>query len=444
MESDHVLDPQERKDFFISYTGVDQQWAEWIAFQLEAAGYTLFIQTWDFRPGSNFVAEMDKASQYAERTLIVLSSAYLESDYAFAEWATALRKDPKGKDGRVLPVRIQECEVDGLLGSIVYIDLVGLDKQHARDQLLAGVQRGRAKPTHVPFPDAPLPNLPTKDQTNPEDLKYQQSMQESVIANHPYTIPQPHRRIDKYIFKNNKKLYNRLLIFLVILLILPFFYLISQQPAKKSILQDSGEVQDPNLSVELIDMVSPSYVIPNDPNSYTVSNAPPTSIGAVLLPKNTASYYTIIIAVQNLRIGGVDILIDDIALKLQSIPVTPRPLRIWTPGISTTYKTYPYPVTYQGLPLDQLPDQLLYAAPPQNVILKPATKNHAGENNQLSVQVMSTVTAYLRFQIQVSYQVADAAKMYTLTLPQIFQVVFSDASNWQPYTLQNGLFVKKA
>src|SRR5829696_4725671 len=42
-------------DFFISYTGADQAWAEWIAEQLEAAGYTTLLQAWDFRPGENFV-----------------------------------------------------------------------------------------------------------------------------------------------------------------------------------------------------------------------------------------------------------------------------------------------------------------------------------------------------------------------------------------------------
>ncbi len=45
-------------DFFISYTRIDRGWAEWIAWQLEEAGYTAVIQAWDFRPGSNFVQEM--------------------------------------------------------------------------------------------------------------------------------------------------------------------------------------------------------------------------------------------------------------------------------------------------------------------------------------------------------------------------------------------------
>ena len=46
---------QDHKDFFISYNGADQRWAEWIAWQLEEANYSVILQAWDFLPGSNFV-----------------------------------------------------------------------------------------------------------------------------------------------------------------------------------------------------------------------------------------------------------------------------------------------------------------------------------------------------------------------------------------------------
>src|SRR5947209_5062107 len=116
MADDQTQSEQKDKDFFISYTGKDRAWAEWIAMQLEEAGYRTIIQAWDFRPGSNFVAEMDDAAKRAHRTMPVLSPAYLASEYAFAEWAVAFRRDPRGLAGRVLPVRIQRCEVEGLLG----------------------------------------------------------------------------------------------------------------------------------------------------------------------------------------------------------------------------------------------------------------------------------------------------------------------------------------
>src|SRR5450755_2730787 len=160
MVDGQVSAKEERKDFFISYTGKDSQWAQWIAFELEAAHYTTIIQAWDIRPGSNFVAEMDEAAWRTERTMLVLSEAYLTSDFAFSEWAAAFRDDPRGKQGKVLPVRIQHCRVEGLLGPIGYIDLVDLDEQRAREKLLAGIKRERAKPTSVPFPTAPVPSGP--------------------------------------------------------------------------------------------------------------------------------------------------------------------------------------------------------------------------------------------------------------------------------------------
>jgi hypothetical protein len=49
-------------DFFISYTQEDRSWAEWIAWVFEEKGYAVTIQAWDFRPGGNFVLDMQKAA----------------------------------------------------------------------------------------------------------------------------------------------------------------------------------------------------------------------------------------------------------------------------------------------------------------------------------------------------------------------------------------------
>src|SRR5262249_34780365 len=146
-------------DFFISYTGVDRSWAEWIAWQLEAAGYTTVIQAWDFRPGANFALAMQDAAAESARTIAVLSPAYLQSLFTAAEWGAAFARDPTGSQGLLLPVRIHDCEPRGLLPQIVYIDLVGLEGEAARDTLLAGVRQQRAKPTREP--GFPGPNPPS-------------------------------------------------------------------------------------------------------------------------------------------------------------------------------------------------------------------------------------------------------------------------------------------
>jgi hypothetical protein len=141
------------QDFFISYNRADKGWAEWIAWQLEDAGYSTVIQAWDFRPGSNFVLDMHKAAAEAQRTIAVLSPDYLNSLFTQPEWAAAFAHDPTGVNRTLFTVRVRECELKGLLSQIIYVDLVGLDETAARETLLAGVQTERAKPKTAPaFP----------------------------------------------------------------------------------------------------------------------------------------------------------------------------------------------------------------------------------------------------------------------------------------------------
>ncbi|GHO98784.1 hypothetical protein KSF_088320 [Reticulibacter mediterranei] len=60
-------------DFFISSrsTGKDQAWAEWIAWELEQAGYRVHFQGWDVHPRSNVVKAMGDAAMCAECALLM-------------------------------------------------------------------------------------------------------------------------------------------------------------------------------------------------------------------------------------------------------------------------------------------------------------------------------------------------------------------------------------
>jgi hypothetical protein len=134
------------RDFFISYTAVNRPWAEWIAVQLEAAGYTTLLQAWDFRPGGDFLHQMQQATSTAGRTIAVLSPAYFGSAFGEAEWRAAFVKDPTGELGLLVPVRVQPCAPPGLLASRVYVDLVDVAEQEARRRLLTGVDELSARP----------------------------------------------------------------------------------------------------------------------------------------------------------------------------------------------------------------------------------------------------------------------------------------------------------
>jgi len=149
---------EDRLDFFVSYTGIDRGWAEWIGWVLEEEGYRVVLQHWDFHPGTNFVDLMDQAVQQSSHTIAVLSPEYQNSRFGKDEWTAAFTQHT------LIPVLVRETEIRGILAPISYVDLVGEDEAGAREQLLAGVRKERAKPEQAPaFPGraaAPPPRFP--------------------------------------------------------------------------------------------------------------------------------------------------------------------------------------------------------------------------------------------------------------------------------------------
>lgn len=156
-------------DFFISYTKTDAAWAQWIAWELEKEGYDCVIQAWDFRPGGDFMHQMREAADTARQTIAVFSPEYFKSDFAAAELNAALVDDPLGTEGKLVPVRVAECQPTGLLRGRVYIDLVGKAEEVARRELVQGISASRlarTKPVDaVHFPVKP--SFPGDSEKNP-------------------------------------------------------------------------------------------------------------------------------------------------------------------------------------------------------------------------------------------------------------------------------------
>jgi tetratricopeptide (TPR) repeat protein len=153
----------EGKDFFVSYTGADKKWAEWIAWTLEEAGYTTLIQAWDFKAAANFVLNMQEGAANTTRTIAVVTPDYFKSGFTKAEWAAAFACDPTGECGKLIAVRVTDFKPPGLFTANTYIDLVGLDADTAKGKLLTHIEsivKGkRLKPDVKPmFPgtDSPI------------------------------------------------------------------------------------------------------------------------------------------------------------------------------------------------------------------------------------------------------------------------------------------------
>jgi WD40 repeat protein len=199
--------PLARTLLFVSYTPADEDWASWIAWELESAGYRVVLQAWDFVPGTNFVDFMDRGVAEAAAVIAVLSRSYLSSRFGRWEWQAAILADPDDPAAKLITVRVQECPLEGLLSTITYVDLVGSQEQQARDMLLSRVRHtldGRAKPSVRPLypsvtgprpvaqPSALLPQEALRQQ----EISRQRDLERQRSRRRPLTRPEypPGRR----------------------------------------------------------------------------------------------------------------------------------------------------------------------------------------------------------------------------------------------------------
>jgi hypothetical protein len=152
-------DAPSRRDFFVSYAGRDQAWAEWLGWQLEEAGFTVELDVWHWAPGQDFVIRMERALEQANRLLAVWTDAYFQrSKFGQAEFRAAFVKQARD-EGRILPVLVEPASVPDLYASLIYVDLVGLDEATAADRLRRRLAGGR--PTTTPaFPVGSVPGRP--------------------------------------------------------------------------------------------------------------------------------------------------------------------------------------------------------------------------------------------------------------------------------------------
>lgn len=128
------------KDFFVSYTGADVDRATWVAEVLEANNYSVTIQAWDFRAGDNFVSKINEALKECEKQILILSENYLKSKWCEAEWTSKLAEQMRLHDRRIIPVKIEQVTLEGLLAPIVYIDITDKNETEATNEILNGVK----------------------------------------------------------------------------------------------------------------------------------------------------------------------------------------------------------------------------------------------------------------------------------------------------------------
>ncbi|GAA1881798.1 FxSxx-COOH system tetratricopeptide repeat protein [Asanoa iriomotensis] len=144
-------------DLFISHAGRDRSWAEWVAWELTEAGYSVELDLWDWEVGENFVEKMRDALEQADRMVALFSPAYFEPQRFTSPELTALLADRGPTRKRVLPVRIESVTPPQLYQPLLSVDLFGVPEEEARRRLLAAVGGARRPGGRPGFPGTAAP-----------------------------------------------------------------------------------------------------------------------------------------------------------------------------------------------------------------------------------------------------------------------------------------------
>ena len=127
---------------FVSHAGRDRAWAEWVAWQLEHAGWGVSaeLDCWDWQAGDNFVAKMNTALDSCDHMVAICSQAYYEpARWTHEEWTAALRM-AKDRPRFLVPVRIDDAPAPPLLAGLITPALHGLPLDQARATLLGAIR----------------------------------------------------------------------------------------------------------------------------------------------------------------------------------------------------------------------------------------------------------------------------------------------------------------
>ncbi|MCK9927666.1 TIR domain-containing protein [Frankia sp. Mgl5] len=150
--------PTSGRSFFISYSRHNRDWADWVSWELEAAGHSVNVQHWDSVAGTSYLAWIETSIRNADHIVVLLSEAYLNSAFGQTEFLMAYQVDPSTAHRRVIPIRVENCEPPrgSYLAQLTYFDLFGMAVEKARRQLVESVEAvisGRDRPKMPPvFP----------------------------------------------------------------------------------------------------------------------------------------------------------------------------------------------------------------------------------------------------------------------------------------------------
>lgn len=126
-------------DTFLSHAHADRQAVDRLHAWLQRAGLAVWYDATHLGAGVKLVSELGRVIPQCRSALVVLTRQSVASPWVEDEWnlATVQRNHPASRAFRVIPLRIDDCEVPPFLAATKWVDMAGrLDEPEAWAEVL--------------------------------------------------------------------------------------------------------------------------------------------------------------------------------------------------------------------------------------------------------------------------------------------------------------------
>jgi tetratricopeptide (TPR) repeat protein len=142
-------------DVFISYSHKDEKWVVDILLSaLESTGLKVCIDFRDFKPGKPSRHNMRDACKESAFTVLVMTPAWMASEWTEFEGLLTFLHDPSGKRQRTVPILLEKCEIPEDIQIFTYVDFTRKDREAiAWKQLFTALGKPEALAPATSAPD---------------------------------------------------------------------------------------------------------------------------------------------------------------------------------------------------------------------------------------------------------------------------------------------------
>lgn len=129
-------------DVFVSFSSTDRHWVqEWLLPRLANAGLKACTSRTTFDIGVPILVNTERAVDGSRHTLVVLTQAWLDSEWNYYEGILVQTQDPAGRQRRMLPLILEPCQPPDRIASLACADLtVVADREEQFDRIVRAIK----------------------------------------------------------------------------------------------------------------------------------------------------------------------------------------------------------------------------------------------------------------------------------------------------------------